>query len=290
MPSILPKKRWRKPISVLITCLVAYLGVCAYLAFAFTHPWRDGNMMTPNWIKEVLIPSAKGPVPSWASPRLAAGKGNGTVFVLIYGFGGNREYWSDAMQELPKRGFECVAPSMPGQDASPDDTVGFGPKEAKMVLDTVKWVRAQYKKPPKIILYGVSMGGAAVWLASEKDPTVDAVVSEGAYGRFDEAMVNWLNNKMPGSSIYLKPMIWMASAQANIDPSAIRPEDSAAKWHKPALIVQGAEDKLIPREHAERLAAAAHCPLWIVPSAAHAECYLVARKEFLNRLAAIARR
>jgi len=191
-------------------------------------------------------------------------------------------------ENLDKRGFECVAPSMPGQDASPDATVGFGMEEAQMVVDTVKWVRQQYKASPKIVLYGLSMGGAAVWLASEMDPSVDAVVSEGAYAKFDEAMNNWLNKQLPGSSVYLKPMIWIASAEANINPSNIIPEAAAAKWRKPALIVQGGRDKLIPMDHAERLAKAANCPLWIVPGAAHAECYSVAGGEFLDRLTALA--
>ncbi len=44
------------------------------------------------------------------------------------------------------------------------------------------------------------MGGAAVWLASQKDPSINAVVSEGSYSRFDEVMSHWLNSKLPGSS------------------------------------------------------------------------------------------
>jgi len=165
-----PKQRWRR---ILIRCgayLALYLGLCSYLAHAYLHPSRNSSMMTPNWVTEVSIPSNAGPVPSWASPRLAAGKGKPVVFVLAYGYGGNRENWTDQMRELPARGFECVAPSMPGQDASPDSTVGFGQKEAAMVLDTVKWVRKQYKTPPKIILYGLSMGGAAVGLPRRRTP------------------------------------------------------------------------------------------------------------------------
>ena len=283
-----PKPRWRKVLTYCVILLVWYLGICAYLAHVYLHPKRDNAMMTPIWIKEVMIPSTKGPVPSWASPRLAAGKGEPIVFVMAHGYGGDRETWTDPMLELPKRGFECVAPSMPGQDASPDPTVGFGVKEATMVLDTVKWVRAQYKKPPKIILYGLSMGGAAVWLASEQDPTVDAVVSEGAYSRFDEAMYNWLDKKLPFSSITLRPMIWMAAAEAQLNPAKILPLSAAAKWTKPALVVQGDRDSLIPMHQAHELAEAAKCPLWIVHNAAHAECYSAEKDEFLKRLTDLA--
>lgn len=268
----------------------AYLGMCASLAHSYLHPSRSLAMMQPGWVKEVMIPSAKGPVPSWVTPRLAAGKGRPVVFVMAFGLGGDREYWSMPMKELQDRGFEAVAPSMPGQDASPDDSIGFGPKEATMVIDTIAWVRKQYAKPPKIVLWGISMGGAAVWLASERDPTVDAVITEGAYGRFEPAMNNWLNQKLPGAAIYLKPMVWIAAAEAHIDPAIILPVNAAAKWRKPALVVQGADDKLIPMVQAKELAAAAQCPLWIVPGAKHAECWDKAEKEFLSKVTDLANR
>jgi len=161
----------------------------------------------------------------WASPDLAAGNGKPVVFVLAYGYGGTRESWSRAMQELPQMGFECVCPAMPGQEASPAKHVGFGYPEAQTIVDTVRWVRGQYKTQPKIIVWGVSMGGAAAWLASEQDPSIDGVITEGAYAQFDEAMDHWLGRQFPGAHIVLRPMVWMASALDGINPSKIRPVD-----------------------------------------------------------------
>jgi len=266
-----------------------YFGACAFLAYKYVHPSRF-SVVTPNWVTEVKVPGAKGDIPTWASPRLASNQGKPVVFVLAHGFGGTREGWTDLMGALPKLGFECVAPCMPGQDASPENSVGFGYPEARTITDTVKWVRARYKKPPKIVLLGLSMGGAASWLASEEDPTVDAVITEGSYARFDETMNYWLNRTLPGASVYLRPMIWIASAMAHVDPSTVNPVNSASKWTKPALVIQGSDDKLITISHAERLAKAANCPLWIVPNAEHAQCYGVARTEYLKRIAAIASR
>jgi len=114
------------------------------------------------------------------------------------------------------------------------------------------------------------------------------VISEGAYGRFEEVMDISLDSLIPGTNVFLRPMVWLASAEAHINPSAIVPLNSAAKWKKPALVVQGEKDKLIPLHQAKELAAAANCSLWIVPGAAHAECFSVARKEFLDRLTALA--
>jgi pimeloyl-ACP methyl ester carboxylesterase len=266
-----------------------YLAACGYLAYQYVHPSRQ-RIIKPNWVTEVNVPGEKGDIPTWSSPRLAAKHGKPIVFVLAHGYGGTRESWTDIMSALPKLGFECVAPSMPGQDASPDQSVGFGYPEARTVTDTVKWVRTRYPKPPKIVLLGVSMGGAACWLASEEDPTVDAVVTEGAYARFDETMTHWLDRTFPGGSIYLRPMIWMASVMAHVNPSDIVPVNSAAKWRKPALVIQGGSDTLITMSHAVRLSKAAHCPLWVVPNAEHAQCYEVAKTEYLKKLAEIANR
>ncbi len=288
MQSIRRKQLWRKVLEVSLIALIGYLVVCWCLAGLYLRPARSKAGATPEWVRAVTIPSAKGPVPAWASPRLADGRGRPVVFVLAFGYGGNRDGWAEPMQELPARGFECVAPCMPGQDESPDDSVGFGPKEAAVLLDAVKWVRSKYAKAPRIVLWGVSMGGAAAWLASEQDPSIDAVVTEGAYARFDDVVGSWLNAALPGAGLYLRPMVWIASARAKINPAAIRPVDAAAKWRKPALVVQGDQDRLIPMKQAQDLAAAAHCPLWVVHGASHAGCFDQAKTEFLQRLIALA--
>ena len=75
-----------------------------------------------------------------------------------------------------------------------------------------------------------------------------------------------------------------------IDPASIRPIDAAAKWKgKPALVIHGDGDKLIPRGNADRLAQAAGAPLWIVPHCGHAEASSEAREEYIERLEALAK-
>jgi pimeloyl-ACP methyl ester carboxylesterase len=177
---------------------------------------------------------------------------------------------------------------MPGQDQSPYPTVGFGTKEAEVLVDTYAWVRRNGARP-KIVVVGVSMGGAAAWLSSELDPTISGVVSEGAYARFDRAMLHWLDS-LPGGSVTLRPVVWLASARSGIKPESIVPEDAARTWRgKPALVMQGSKDVLIEKWHAERLAAAADCELMEVPGAVHACCQDVLREKYADRLVEFAR-
>ncbi len=134
------------------------------------------------------------------------------------------------------------------------------------------------------------MGGAAAWLSSALDPTIDGVITEGAYARFDKAMSHWLDMAVPRGSVTLRPVVWIASARSGLDPATIRPEEAAAKWKgRPAFVLQAGNDRLIERWHAERLAQAAGCELQIISRAEHANGYLALGDEYAERLNAFAR-
>ncbi len=67
--------------------------------------------------------------------------------------------------------------------------------------------------------------------------------------------------------------MWIGSYLAKVNPATVLPWKSAALWRKPALVIQGGADTLIPMSDAKLIASAAHCPLWVVPNAKHAQCY-----------------
>lgn len=273
-----------------------YLGVlagvyglgCYRLADNYLSPGRS-RVAKPREFSDVEVPTAKGLTPAWITPDFAQRE---TLFVFAHGYGGDRDTWTLTMQQLNARGYACLAPAMPGQDASPDNTVGFGTKEAQVLVDSVRWAREQFgQKKPKIVLVGLSMGGAAAWLASELEPSVDGVVTEGAYADFNSTISRFFDRRLPGSSVYLRPVVWIAQARSGINPISIRPELAAEKWKgRPALVIQGEHDQLIDLDHAERLVTASGADLWIVPSATHAECQHVASTEYVERLVAFASR
>ena len=253
---------------LLLGLLVAYLGFCARLAYAYLHPERE-TYPAPDDIRETFV----GKTPVWATPGLADGKPSRVVFVLAHGYGGTRATWNGLLKDLRKAGIDAVAPAMPGQDASPDKTVGFGKKEARTILDCAAWARARGAK--KVVGLGISLGGGATWLASAEDPkALDGVVTDAAFAQFDEAMNRMFSFRLPGGATILKPVVWFARAFSGIDPAAIRPIDAAAAWKgRPALVIQGTADRLIVPSNGERLAEAAGCPLWRVEGADHAQDY-----------------
>ncbi|MBN9501993.1 MAG: alpha/beta fold hydrolase [Armatimonadetes bacterium] len=275
------KRRWRKVTYFLVGLFVAYWVGCYYLAVKYVRPGTVNESGPPDTLRSIGNPIV------WATPGLAEGVGSKPVFVVVHGYRGSQSGWAKVADSLSKRGFEVVVPALPGHDSRTDETSGFGRKESQVVVDCVAWARKQSVKPPKVYLLGVSMGGAACWLASEKDPTVDGVVTEGCFARLDEATRDWFDRKAPGSSVYLRPVIWFASWMSGVDPKTVNPVEAAAAWKgKPSLIIHGEDDQLFPTSNGRTLAGASGGELWIVPGAKHAECSNVAFDEYLNRLVA----
>jgi pimeloyl-ACP methyl ester carboxylesterase len=249
--------------------LVVYASVIGIAAKLFLQPNRVA-VQRPHGIHEVSVPSSYGQVPSWATANWRTSR---VVFILVDGYGGSRQTWAPLMPELEKAGYGALALSMNGHDASPDSTVGFGPKEAHTIVDAVQWVRQQRPDHPKIVLLGLSMGGAACWLSTELDPSVDAVITDSAFADFPSAMTDWFN-RVPGSGVVLAPAVWIAEAETGLDPSKIRPVDAARKWRgHPALVIRAGDDELMTPHHSNELSDASGAPLWVVPGAKHASCF-----------------
>ncbi|RYG33664.1 alpha/beta fold hydrolase [bacterium] len=267
-------------LTVLGVILGAYVAVCFRLADSYVHPKRYPAGPTFDGLAErkILLDGAE--VPSWTNAKFEP---HGTVFLFAHGYGGNRAHWGAMMKRLAKAGYSSVAISMPGQDESPAPQVGFGVGEAKTIRSASAWLRGQGAK--KVVGIGLSMGGAATWLASD---SLDAVITDAAYPTFDQASKRFLDRALPGASFLLRPMIVIGARKAGVVPSEIRPIDSARAFKGPSLVIQGAEDQLFLTTFADELSKAAKCEKWLVPGAGHADCASMAEEEYAQRLVRIA--
>jgi pimeloyl-ACP methyl ester carboxylesterase len=258
------KKRSRKLVRVLLAGFAIYLGVCYALADAVVS---RRNQDVPSRPTELEVWNPVPNVPAWASPAVSKGTAK-NVFIFSHGLKANRAFFKTSALEMVKRGYDVVLLPLPGHDEHPDDKLGFGPKEAALIRSTLDAIKAE-----KIVLVGCSMGGAASWLASDH-PKVDGIVTECAFGNLDPVTRVWFDRKMPGGSIVLRPVVWMASWKVGITPGDINPIETAKKWDraKPALIIQAAEDKLIPIAQSKELATASGADYWLIPNMPHATC------------------
>jgi len=265
--------------------LFAYGVVVFALAYLYVHP-RVPAPETPLGLMDVPLELQSGRLPTWMTEGLARSRPQSdTVLILVHGYRGDRSSWKEAALDLRQKGVELVVPALPGHDANPDRSCGFTLKERRIIVEVVSWARSQYEVPPCIALVGISMGGAACWLASQIDPKVAAVITEGALVHIRETTDRWLDRTVPFGRYLLRPVRWIAERLAGVDCGDIDVLDAAQRWKgRPGLVIQGSLDRLIPMEDAEELARAAGCELWIVPDARHAHCYRQARRAYMGKV------
>jgi uncharacterized protein len=274
------KRRWRKVVYFLSGLVLAYGSGCYYLASKYVRPRITNATPPPAGFTDSTSPNA------WISESTKPGK---PVFILAHGYGGSQSGMAEIGEELAKRGYGVIIPSMPGHDNRLEETCGFGTKESKIILDAARWIREKDGDDTKIVLAGVSMGGAACWLAAAQDPKIHAVATEAAFARLEPATNSWFNRKFPGSRTYLAPVVWFAKSMSGVDPATVNPVDAAAKWKgKRALIIHGDQDNLFPVENGKELADACGAQLWIVQGAGHAHCSDLDFRGYVDRLAKLA--
>ncbi|MHB8637472.1 MAG: alpha/beta hydrolase [Fimbriimonadaceae bacterium] len=281
------KRRFKRLGYFLGGAFLVYVAICWYLAGQYLSPPRVTGLLTPPFDHDVTVSTRGGPNPTWVTNNFDKAP---VVFVLAFGNGGIRGSFTGLSHDLMQKGFAAVTPCMPGQDASPEKTIGFGRAEARTLEDTVAWVRANRKDQPKVVLLGVSMGGAACWLTVGQEPAVDAIVTESAYVELAPTVEQFFNRTLPGGSFLFRPVVWIAQWRSGLRVGDINPVQSAAAWRgRPALVIQAADDDLVNPKQGEQLAEATGAQYWLVAGAKHAGCYDVDPKAYVARLATFVR-
>jgi uncharacterized protein len=262
---------------ILGAVVCAYFAICYLLARKYVRP--GGHHCEP---PDGFAQAEE--IDAWISEPTPESR---AVFVLVHGYGGAQAGWTDVANELQRRGFGVVIPALPGHANTSKERSGFAIKESQIVADAVAWVRNEMGTDSKVVLVGISMGGAACWLATEKDPSVTAVVSEGSFARLGPATRRWMNRKAPWASVALYPVTLMARRMSGVDPSKVNPVEAAARWSGRSLVIHGDADALFSLDEARELAEAAGGDLWIVEGAGHAHCSTVDVISYVDRIASL---
>lgn len=254
-----------------------YCAICFALAQMYLHPPRIEEV-TGEHDRPITI----GKTPAWAidanDPK--------AVFVFVHGYGGSRQTWEELAFKLSQRGYTSIIPSMPAHGENPDPDVGFGLKESKIAAECAAYAREHHPGLP-VIGVGISLGGAAVWLASEN---FDAVATEGTFPTMNQATDAFLDSALPWGHITFRPVKWIAEWRSGIPSNGIRPIDRIKKWKdKPVLVMHGTDDRLFPIELGEEIAKALGTDLWRIKGASHAYGFDVAGQAYIDKLDQLAK-
>jgi fermentation-respiration switch protein FrsA (DUF1100 family) len=170
-------------------------------------------------------------------------------------------------------GYNVLAVDCRGHGKSQGDYIGMGWPDRK---DLNLWVREIVRLIPgsEIVLMGISMGAAAVLMASAEDLPVNVrgVLSDCAYTSAKEIFAYQLNRMYRLPTF---PIIPLTSLVTRLKAGFFLGEASAvaqvSKTRLPVLFIHGEEDRFVPLEMVHRLAKA--CPsehqVWVVPGAGH---------------------
>jgi dipeptidyl aminopeptidase/acylaminoacyl peptidase len=257
----------------------------------FIHPPRYRVGRTPAALglafHDVTLTSADGvQLKGWYVP------GSGPAgLVLCHGFPANRECLLQFLPWLHRAGFHVLTFDFRALGESSGDLCTFGLHEKHDVEAAVTKLAAQPGVDPhRIGAMGLSMGGATVLLAAAETPAIRAVVTDSAFARLDEMVMERFR---PVPAFYRSALSssvqYCAQRWAGYTAADVVPEAAIAKIApRPIFLIHGEADRLVPPRHARMLREAAGEPadLWEVAGAGHVRCYDATGKEYERRVVA----
>lgn len=214
----------------------------------------------------------------------------GKTAILVHGYSGHaRTMHRFAQFYYESLGYNVLLPDLRGHGLSDGNYIGFGWHDRK---DLLGWIDFLIKENPaeSIVLHGVSMGGAAVLMASGEQlpPNVEAVISDSAYTSAKDqiAYQMWDAFRLPAF-----PLLHMTSLITKIRAGFYLGEASSVTQVQnaqvPILLIHGENDSFVPTKMAYQLYPAINSEkeLFIVEGAEHGNSFGVDNSGYQTRVA-----
>lgn len=179
----------------------------------------------------------------------------------IHGYQSSAKEMTNSAYEFLKAGYNVLMPNLRGHGESEGNYIGMGWDDR---LDIIDWANEIIKQNPnaKIVLYGVSMGGATVMMTTgeELPSNIKVAIEDCGYTSIWDEFSYMLKDlyELPDF-----PALNMASLVTRIKAGYFLEEGSAikqvAKSKTPTLFIHGKEDKFVPYSMLEKVYEAASC-------------------------------
>ena len=279
--------------SIVSAILLAYLAVALAAAETLTKPRRRALASSPAVLglayEDVTFESIGDGIPlrGWFLPA------DGSDRVVVIAHGRNSTRTGDDGELVPHAaalvdaGFNALLFDFRAHGESGGVRYTLGWAEQGDLLGAVDHLKARGFRSERMGFWAHSMGAAAVLLASAGSPDVRNIVADSSFARLDDLLARQLPiaSGLPG--FFNPPILFFTRTVFDADASIVNPVDVVAGLPPDSLFVIHAEaDRLIPVEHARRIAAAAGPAvhdLWIFPGSSHDRVSVDAPDEYRER-------
>ena len=278
-------KRILKPIIVLLIIIAIPIGVSEiFLRYAFytginriiSDPDGDGSEIEE--AKAFLSTCEDAYILSDDGLRLHAyfyNKNNsGKYLITMHGYKDTALYNGIFYRYMAKHGYDVLVLDVRGHGKSEGVWLSMGEKEKDDLLLWIEYIRG-LDEDAKIVLHGISMGGATVMLASGENPenVVAAIEDSGYSSVYDEFEFLLESHHIPSKLLLKMTDLW-CRIRLGLSFSAIRPVDAVKKTTIPMLFIHGSEDTFVPTWMVYPCYENHRGPkeLWIAKESVHARC------------------
>ena len=221
------------------------------------HVPRPQNSRTPAAVglpfETHRFPSENGAtIEAWYIP----GKDERLVVALFHGYAASKSTLLAAARVFHELGYGTLLVDFYGSGGSSGSDTSLGVEEARDVAAAVNFTRQKWPGG-KVVLYGISMGGAAVLRAvATEGIQVDAVIVESTF----DTLLNTAKNRFHATGVpgtpFAELLIFWGSLQRGFNFFAHNPVDYARSVNCPSLILHGAKDERTTPEQARSIAQA----------------------------------
>jgi pimeloyl-ACP methyl ester carboxylesterase len=203
------------------------------------------------------------------------------IALMFVGYAGAKEGALTPAAKLYQWGYSSLLVDFRGAGGSSRDDQTLGIREAEDVAAAFAYARAQWPELP-VVLYGVSMGGAAILrAAATADVRPAGIIAEAVFDRLlTTARHRFDALGLPGSPAAELLLFW-GGVQLGTNPFAHNPVEYAARVEVPVLLLYGEQDPWILPPEREALAGAFRGPVDVVsfPGQGHGGPYVYGDSE-----------
>ena len=178
------------------------------------------------------------------------------VVLLFHGYAVSKSSLLTTARVFHELGYGALLVDFYGSGGSSGSGTTIGVKEALDVAATVDYARRTWKDQ-KIVLYGISMGGAALLRAVAVNRVKpDAVIVEATFDTLLNTGKNRFRSMRLSGWPFAELLLFWGSVQSGFNFFSHNPVDYARSVNCPALILHGEKDERVTVEEARTIASA----------------------------------